>query len=122
MIVDRPASTRKAFCRLLLPSGRPQRGQPARLARYQVGNVRCICWCIGRCIKVMPRMMVQIDDQLLEEAKRLTGARTKRAAIETALQELVRRHKAAGLAKMAGKVPISLTQRDLRAMREGRLD
>ena len=70
----------------------------------------------------MPRMMVQIDDQLLEEAKRLTGARTKRAAIETALQELVRRRKAAGLAKMAGKVPISLTQRDLRAMREGRLD
>lgn len=34
----------------------------------------------------MPRMMVQINDQLLEEAKRLTGARTKRAAIEMALR------------------------------------
>lgn len=68
----------------------------------------------------MPRMMVELDDRLLEEAKRLTGARTKRAAIETALRELVRRRKAAGLARLAGKVPIALTQRDLQAMREGR--
>lgn len=68
----------------------------------------------------MPRMMVELDDRLLEEAKRLTGARTKRAAIETALRELVRRRKAAGLATLAGKVPIALTRRDLQAMREGR--
>lgn len=68
----------------------------------------------------MPRMMVELDDRLLEEAKRLTGARTKRAAIEAALRELVRRRKVAGLAKLAGKVPIALTQRDLRVMREGR--
>lgn len=68
----------------------------------------------------MPRMMVELDDRLLEEAKRLTGARTKRAAIETALRELVRRRKAAGLARLAGKVPIALTRRDLQAMREGR--
>ncbi len=68
----------------------------------------------------MPRMMVQLDDQLLAEAKRLTGARTKRAAIETALAELVLRRKAAELAKLAGKVPIRLTRRELQAMREGR--
>ncbi len=68
----------------------------------------------------MPRMMVQLDDRLLEEVKRLTGARTKRAAIEAALTELVRRRKAAELAKLAGKVPIRLTRRELRAMREGR--
>lgn len=70
--------------------------------------------------ELMPRMMVQLDDQLLAEVKRLTGARTKRAAIETALAELVRRRKAAELAKLAGKVPIRLTRRELRAMREGR--
>lgn len=35
----------------------------------------------------MARMMVQLDDELLAEAQRLTGARTKRAAIETALAE-----------------------------------
>lgn len=68
----------------------------------------------------MPRMMVQLDDHLLAEVKRLTGARTKRAAIETALAELVRRRKAADLAKLAGKVRIRLTYRQLRGMREGR--
>lgn len=68
----------------------------------------------------MPRMMVELNDRLLSEAKRLTGARTKRAAIETALEELVRRRKAAELARLAGKVPIRLTQRALRAMREDR--
>ncbi len=68
----------------------------------------------------MPRMMVQLDDRLLAEAKRLTGARTKRAAIETALAELVRRRKAAELAAFAGKISIRLTRRELQAMREGR--
>lgn len=68
----------------------------------------------------MPRMMVEIDDRLLEEARRLSGTRTKRAAIETALRELVRRRRAAELARLAGKVEIALTPRDLRAMREGR--
>lgn len=68
----------------------------------------------------MPRMMVEIDDRLLEEARRLSGARTKRAAIEAALRELIRRRKAAELARLAGKVEINLTPRDVRAMREGR--
>jgi Arc/MetJ family transcription regulator len=68
----------------------------------------------------MPRMMVEIDDRLLDEATRLTGAPSKRATIETALRELVRRHKTAGLAKLAGKVRIGLTRRDLKAMRAGR--
>jgi Arc/MetJ family transcription regulator len=65
-------------------------------------------------------MMVELDDRLLAEAKRVTGVRTKRAAIETALKELVRRRRAAELAKLAGKVPIRLTRRALRAMRAGR--
>ena len=68
----------------------------------------------------MPRMMVDLDDQLVAEAQRVTGARTKRAAIETALEELVRRRRAAELAKLAGRVPIRLRRRALRAMRAGR--
>ncbi len=68
----------------------------------------------------MPRMMVEIDDRLLEEARRLSGARTKKAAIEAALRELVRRRKSGELARLAGKVEIALTRRDLRTMREGR--
>ena len=68
----------------------------------------------------MPRMMVEIDDTLLEEARRVSGARTKRATIEAGLRELVRRRKAGELARLVGKVEIALTPRDLRAMREGR--
>lgn len=68
----------------------------------------------------MPRMMVEIDDRLLEEAQRLSGARTKKAAIEAALRELVRQRRSRELARLAGKVDIALTRRDLRAMREGR--
>ena len=68
----------------------------------------------------MPRMMVQLDDELLAEAQRLTGARTKRAAIETALAELIRRRRATELATFAGKIPIRLTRRELRKMRESR--
>ena len=65
-------------------------------------------------------MMVEIDDRLLEEARRLSGARTKKATIEVALREMVRRRKSGELAGLAGKVDIALTRRDLRAMREGR--
>ena len=68
----------------------------------------------------MPRMMVEIDDRLLEEAQRLSGARTKKGAIEAALRELVRRRRSGELAGLAGKVDIALTRRDLRTMREGR--
>ncbi len=68
----------------------------------------------------MPRMMVEIDDRLLDQARRLAGTRTKRATIETALRELIRRRMAAELARLAGRVDITITPRDLRAMREGR--
>lgn len=68
----------------------------------------------------MPRMMVEVDDRLLEEARRLSGVRTKKAAIEAALRELVRRRKSGELARLSGKVDIALTRRDLRIMREGR--
>lgn len=68
----------------------------------------------------MPRMMVTIDDALLAEARRLTGARTKRETIEMALREAVRRRKLAELAAMAGRVNIRLTRRQLDAMRAGR--
>lgn len=68
----------------------------------------------------MPRMMVTIDDALLAEARRLTGARTKRETIEMALREAVRRRKLAELAAMAGRVNIRLTRRQLDAMRTGR--
>ncbi len=65
----------------------------------------------------MPRMMIEIDDRLLEEARRLSGARTKEAAIEAALREWCAGERAGS---SPGRVDITLTRRDLRTMREGR--
>jgi len=75
---------------------------------------------VYREVYAVPRMMVTIDDALLAEARRLTGARTKRETIEIALREAVRRRKLAELAAMAGRVDIRLTRRRLDAMRTER--
>ena len=39
----------------------------------------------------MARTLVDIDDELLDEAMKATGQRTKRGAITVALEEVVRR-------------------------------
>ncbi len=65
----------------------------------------------------MTRITVEIDDKLLEEAKRLTGARTRRATIEAALRDLIRRHQTAALSGLASRIRIRLTRRDLKVMR-----
>ncbi len=41
----------------------------------------------------MPRITVETDEALLEEARRVLGVHTKREAIERALQELVRQQR-----------------------------
>ena len=64
--------------------------------------------------------MVEIDAALLEEARRLSGARTKRAAIEAGLRALIRKRLAEELADLAGRVSIGLSRDRLEAMREGR--
>ncbi|GIW31263.1 MAG: hypothetical protein KatS3mg071_1437 [Meiothermus sp.] len=68
----------------------------------------------------MPRMTIEIDAALLEEARRTLGVRTKREAIERALQELVRQQRRRAIRAHAGKVELELTQETLRALRESR--
>ncbi|GIW36855.1 MAG: hypothetical protein KatS3mg073_1000 [Meiothermus sp.] len=68
----------------------------------------------------MPRMTIEIDEALLEEARRVLGVRTKREAIERALQELVRQQRRRGIRAHAGHVELELTQETLRALRESR--
>lgn len=68
----------------------------------------------------MPRMTIEIDAALLEEARRTLGVRTKREAIERALQELVRQRRRRAIRAHAGKVELELTQETLRALRESR--
>lgn len=59
------------------------------------------------------RLSVTLDPDLLDEAVRVAGASSKREAIETALAELVRRHRLQRIASRAGSVPLSVSVEDL---------
>lgn len=65
-------------------------------------------------------MTVAIDEELLTEARQLSGAKTKKEAIEIALRELVRRFRRREVAAHAGTIELELTQEDLRRAREER--
>jgi Arc/MetJ family transcription regulator len=53
-------------------------------------------WCM--------RTNIDIDDSVLKEVQRLTGAKTKREAVDLALRELVARYRRLGLLRLRGKV------------------
>ncbi|HXF74412.1 MAG TPA: type II toxin-antitoxin system VapB family antitoxin [Actinomycetota bacterium] len=63
------------------------------------------------------RTNIDIDPEILREVQRLTGARTKREAVDLALRELVGRYRRAGILKLRGKVR---WEGDLEASRLGR--
>jgi Arc/MetJ family transcription regulator len=63
------------------------------------------------------RTNVEIDDGLMAEAMRMTGARTNREAIELGLKALVRLGRQADIRLYRGKLPWS---GDLDAMRADR--
>ena len=63
------------------------------------------------------RTNINIDDDVLKEVQRLTGAKTKREAVDLALRELVARYRRLGLLKLKGKV---LWEGDLEESRSGR--
>lgn len=50
------------------------------------------------------RTNIVIDDDLITEAIRLTGIRTKRELVNLALQELVKNRKKKDLFKLAGQI------------------
>ena len=50
------------------------------------------------------RTNIEIDDEVMREAKRLIGARTKRETVDAALRELVARHRRIGVLDLRGKV------------------
>ena len=50
------------------------------------------------------RTNIVLDDQLVDEALQVTGARTKKEVVHLALQELVRSRKKKSLADLAGKI------------------
>ena len=63
------------------------------------------------------RTNIEIDDALLAEAQALAGTRTKKATVEFALSELIRRRTAKGLLALRGNVEFDL---DLDISRRGR--
>ena len=50
------------------------------------------------------RTNIDIDDELMAEALRRSGAPTKKAAVEEALRLLIQTRRQAGLRKLRGKV------------------
>lgn len=66
-------------------------------------------WCM--------RTNIDIDDAALREVQRLTGAKTKREAVNLALRELAARYQRQGLLRLKGKVH---WEGDLEVSRRGR--
>ena len=56
------------------------------------------------CILGCMRTNIEIDGQVLHEVQELTGATTKREAVDVALRELVARHRRIGVLDLRGRV------------------
>jgi Arc/MetJ family transcription regulator len=63
------------------------------------------------------RTNIDIDDEIMDQAQALTGARTKRETVDLALRELVARHRRLGVLELSGRVH---WEGDLKASRRGR--
>jgi Arc/MetJ family transcription regulator len=94
-LVDRPAR-RSAGClsRIALTV-------PAIGSGHQLAYVLCIPsdWCAGM------RTTINLDDELVAEAQRLTGIRGRTALVHEGLRLLIERAAARRLAKLGGSAP-----------------
>jgi Arc/MetJ family transcription regulator len=59
------------------------------------------------------RTTLVIDERLLKEAKSLSGAKTKKEAVEKALDEFIKKRKAKKLLELEGKVELSFSLEEL---------
>jgi len=64
------------------------------------------------------RTTLEIDDELLTEAGKLSGKKTKRAIVEEALREYVRHRRLEQLAAMMGTLGLDFGLEDLEHMRD----
>lgn len=72
---------------------------------------------LDRCMVMCMRTNIEIDDEVLREAQRLLGTRTKRETVDMALRELVARHRRIGVLNLRGRVR---WEGDLEESRRGR--
>ena len=63
------------------------------------------------------RTTLAIKEELLNEVKLLSGAKTKKDAVEQALVDFVRRKKAKKLLQLEGRIELSFTPKELLARR-----
>ncbi len=59
------------------------------------------------------RTTLAINEDLLNEVKLLSGAKTKKDAVEKALVDFIRKKKAKKLLQLEGKVELSFTPKEL---------
>jgi len=59
------------------------------------------------------RTTLTINEELLNEVKLLSGAKTKKDAVEKALVDFIRRRKAKKLLQLEGKIELSFTPKEL---------
>ena len=63
------------------------------------------------------RLSISVDSSLLEEAKKASGSRTKREAIERALRTLIQANRRAQAIRHAGTIPLTIDRETLRTLR-----
>jgi len=68
------------------------------------------------------RLSISVDPELLEEVRRLAKVRTKREAIERALQAFVRQHRLQELQALAGSGVVETELEELRRWRESSIE
>jgi Arc/MetJ family transcription regulator len=66
----------------------------------------------------MAKTTVIIDDELLDEAMRASGAKTKKQVITTGLQELIRRKNVEALRQELGTFDLALSLDELEKLRD----
>jgi len=65
----------------------------------------------------MPKTTVEINEKLLEQAMKISGAKTKKMAIESGLRELIRSINKDKLKKELGTFDLDISAEDLEKMR-----
>ena len=63
------------------------------------------------------RTTLAINENLLNEVKLLSGAKTRKDAVERALLDFVRRRKAKKLLQLEGKIELSFSSKELLSRR-----
>ena len=66
----------------------------------------------------MTRMTVSLDEKIVNEAKELLNAKTKRETIETALKEVIKQKRRENALKHCGNIELDIDQERLQAYRE----